>query len=112
MKADYKFSWEDLIHVFIQIVLPFILLEINLIVNDDVVDRTANPWGFYAYRGHFAAVFLPLFKWYIPFSNNLSFAQKFDWEAFSDIGIVASVGFFLLTIRWIKGVINKAIRNG
>lgn len=106
MKADYKFSWEDLIHVFIQIVLPFILLEINLIVNDDVVDRTANPWGFYTYRGHFAAVFLPLFKWYIPFSNNLSFAQKFDWEAFSYIGIVASVGFFLLTIRWIKGVIK------
>lgn len=107
LRSDHSFSWEDFLHVFIQIVLPFILLEINLIVNDVVVDRTANPWGFYAYRGHFAAVFLPLYKWYIPFSNNLSFARKFDWEAFSYIGIIASSSFFVLTIKWIKGVVKS-----
>jgi hypothetical protein len=99
---NYKFQKSDLLHFFIQVVLPLLILQFNLILHDVVTDRTANPWGFYAYRGHFAAVFLPLFKSYVPFLGNLSFAKKFDWEAFCYIGIVASIGFFVLFFQWIN----------
>lgn len=103
---DYRFQKSDLIHLFIQVLLPFFLLQLNLIVNDTVTDRTANPWGFYAYRGHFATVFLPLNKLYVPIAGSLSFAKKFDWEAFCYIGMVASVGFFILIFKWISSFIK------
>jgi hypothetical protein len=103
---NYQFQKSDFIHLFIQVILPVILLQLNLVIHDVVTDRTANPWGFYAYRGHFPAVFLPLFKSYVPFLGNLSFAKKFDWEAFCYIGIVASVGFFVLFFRWILSSIR------
>ncbi len=99
--SDYPFRKSDLLHFAIQVLLPVLILQLNLIINDPVSDRTANPWGFYTFRGHFATVFLPLYKSYIPFSGKLAFGVNYQWEAMCFIGLVASVGFFYLCTKWI-----------
>ncbi len=100
LSKEYHFKRSDLIHCFIQVMLPFLVLQLTLILNDSATDRTANPWGFYDFRGRFIAVFLPLFKSYVPFLNDWGFAKRVTWEAFSYIGLVASAGFFVLVRRW------------
>lgn len=106
-QKDYQFRKTDLIHLLIQVILPVVILELNLVLNDVVTDRTANPWGFYQYRGQFPAVFLPLFKSYVPFLENLSFAKKIEWEAFCYVGLVASVGFFIIFFKWLFSLIKN-----
>jgi len=101
ISKEYHFKKTDLIHCFIQVALPFLVLQLTLVLNDSAVDRTANPWGFYDFRGRFIAVFLPLFKGYVPFLNDWGFAKRVTWEAFSYIGLVASSGFFVLIGRWL-----------
>lgn len=106
-RGNYQFKGTDLVHLFIQVILPLVILKSNLMLNDIVTDRTANPWGFYQYRGQFPAVFLPLFKSYVPFLENLSFAKKIEWEAFCYVGIVASIGFFILFFKWLFSYIKQ-----
>ncbi|MBN2262517.1 MAG: hypothetical protein JW735_06370, partial [Prolixibacteraceae bacterium] len=96
----------------VQVFLPLILLQLNLIFNDSITDRTSNPWGFYAFKGHPAGVFLPLFKSYFPFFNKLGFANRVPWEAFSYIGIVASAVFFIMSYQWIsESIKQKAVQS-
>ena len=112
LQKEFPFKKLDLLHLFIQVFLPLILLQLNLIINDNITDRTSNPWGFYAFKGHPAGVFLPLFKSYFPFFNKLGFAHRVPWEAFSYIGIVASVVFFIMSYQWIsKSIKHKAVQS-
>lgn len=102
-RSIYRVDW---LHILIQVALPVLVLQLMLKLNDPVVDRTANPWGFYEFRGHFAAVFLPLFKSYFPLFNEWNFAKRFSWESFIFIGIVGSAGFFTLVFIWLKKTIR------
>lgn len=112
LSARYKFQKTDLFHFFVQVLLPVAVLQAGLIMHDSVIDRTSNPWGFYDFRGHFISVFLPLFKSYLPVFNNWGFAKRVPWEAFSYIGLVASVGFFVMIGRWgIKWLKTKKIHS-
>lgn len=112
LQKEFSFKRSDLLHLFVQVFVPLLLLQLNLIINDNIIDRTSNPWGFYAFKGHPAGVFLPLFKSYFPFFNKMGFANNVPWEAFSYIGIVASAGFLIISYNWIsKSIKQKAIQS-
>ncbi|MBN1767771.1 MAG: hypothetical protein JXR50_05765 [Prolixibacteraceae bacterium] len=109
---DKPFQKSDLLHLLIQVIVPLLILQLNLLLNDSISDRTSSPWGFYSFHGRFAGVFLPLFKSYFPFFNEMSFAKKVPWEAFSYIGLVSSTGFFILSYQWLsKSIKQKKIQS-
>ncbi|MDX9880881.1 MAG: hypothetical protein RBS73_02370 [Prolixibacteraceae bacterium] len=99
---DYR--W--LLHVFIQMILPFLVIQLLVNLTDPVNDRTTHPWGFFTYRANPATVFLPLHKSYAEFLSSVKAFQNFDWEAYAFIGMVALVGMV-----WGIGQMVKRVRN-
>jgi hypothetical protein len=108
-KKDKLKSAAPYLHIFIQLLIPFILIQLLMGQYDTVGDRTGFPWGFYSYRAYPGSVLLPINKWYIPFISKLGFTSKYSWEALSYTGIIASVGFFAIII--LKLFKNKSKRS-
>lgn len=96
---DYK--W--MLHVFIQLIIPLILVQILTGFNDTVTDRTTHPWGLFVYRANPATIFLPIQKPYADILRYIGIKQDYEWEAFAYIGLVALIGF-------IAGVYHMFIR--
>jgi hypothetical protein len=95
----------DFVHLALQIIVPFVLLQ--LIMVDNIPDRTMHPWGFYEYRAFPATVFLPLHKWYAPFLDKLSFVRNYDWESYAYIGAVAAIGLWFVLAVWCRQHFSK-----
>ncbi|MFC1732135.1 hypothetical protein ACFL6I_17655, partial [candidate division KSB1 bacterium] len=86
-------------HIFVQVAIPYLILNIILVLTDHVIDRTAYPWGFLVYKSDWEGIFLRNaqlnWEW---FRDQIHFSQV-EWEGYSYIGIVAKVMFlFIFTI--------------
>jgi len=100
---DYR--W--LLHVFIQLILPLILVQTLSGFNDTVTDRTTHPWGLFAYKAHPASVFLPIQKPYADILKFIGIPQNYEWEAYAYIGLVALIGFIAGIYRMIIRIKRK-----
>lgn len=109
-RFNKKDIWVIAAHFTIQMILPFILLQWLML--DQQTDRTMHPYGFFAYRAYPGSVFLPVNKWYAPFMSKFPFIRNYEWESIAYIGIVASVGFWLLFGKWIVNLFQKLKRKG
>ncbi|HNW51103.1 MAG TPA: hypothetical protein PKH79_08480 [Prolixibacteraceae bacterium] len=97
-------------HFAIQIIVPFLLLQFLML--DDQTDRTLHPYGFFAYRGYPGSVFLPVNKWYMPFIMKLHFVHHYEWEALAYVGMVASIGFWMLFGRYLTNLFRRVNGGG
>lgn len=95
------YNW--ILHIFIQLIVPLILVQILSGFNDTVTDRTTHPWGLFAYKAHPASVFLPIQKPYADILKLIGIPQNYEWEAYAYIGLVALIGF-------IAGIYQMIIR--
>ncbi|MBI9037311.1 MAG: hypothetical protein JEY97_04190 [Bacteroidales bacterium] len=85
-----------IINVFIQILIPVIIINAIMYFNDWATNRTSFPWGFLYYRAYPESVFLPIAKPYGRFLHKLSTFNYINWEGFAYIGFVAAIGFFIV----------------
>jgi len=83
-------------HIFLQLVLPFLLLQIIFLFIDNVSDRTSSPWGYLYYRAYPESIFLPVGKPYGKFLDRIMSFKHIDWEGYAYIGLVAVIGFFFI----------------
>ena len=102
-----EYKW--MLHVFIQLIIPLILVQILSGFNDTVTDRTTHPWGLFAYRAHPASVFLPIQKPYAEILKTIGMKQDYEWEAFAFIGLVALIGFIAGIVQMVKRIRQKQI---
>lgn len=100
---DYRWA----VHLFIQLILPLILVQLIVGHNDTITDRTTHPWGFLNYRANPASVLLPLHKPYAQFLMNIETFRTFDWEAFAFVGLVALIGFISGIFKMIGRIRHK-----
>lgn len=100
-----QYKW--VLHVFIQLIIPLILVDILTGFNDTVTDRTTHPWGLFVYRAYFETVFLPLGKPYAGILHTLKVKQNFEWEAYNYIGLVALLGIAVGIIYTITGIFKR-----
>ncbi|MBC8004030.1 MAG: hypothetical protein H7X84_01040 [Verrucomicrobia bacterium] len=100
---DYR--W--VLHLFVQLIIPLILVQILTGFNDTVTDRTSHPWGLMTYRAHFATVFLPLGRPYAAILQAIGLKQDYEWEAFAFIGFVALIGFIAGVYQMIVRITKK-----
>lgn len=105
-----KIRLVDGLHFVLQLLLPLLVIQLIMGAHDNIADRTAHPWGFYAYRAYPGSVLLPVHKWYVPYLSDLGLVRKYSWEALSYVGLVASAGFFVLFGRWIYRVTRSKNR--
>lgn len=100
---DYKWA----LHLFIQLIIPLILVQLLSGFNDTVTDRTSHPWGLFIYRAYAETVLLPLGKPYAtPLLKAFKVKQDFEWEAFAFIGLVALLSIVAGIYQMIERIIN------
>ncbi|HET6556474.1 MAG TPA: hypothetical protein VFG54_04110 [Prolixibacteraceae bacterium] len=99
-----EYKW--VLHVFIQLIIPLILVQILTGFNDTVTDRTTHPWGLFVFRAYFESVFLPLGRPYAGILQTLKVKQDFEWEAYAFIGLVALIGIAVGIIYTIIGIVK------
>jgi hypothetical protein len=91
-----KYMW--VVHLFIQIILPFLILQ-AFYISDHVTDRPSYPWGFLYYRAYPQSIFLPFNKPYGQFLHHIINTNFIDWEGFAFVGTMAATGMIIFLIR-------------
>ncbi len=91
-----KYMW--MVHFFIQIILPFLILQ-AFYISDHVTDRPSYPWGFLYYRAWPQSIFLPLGKPYGQFIHQIINTRFIDWEGYAFVGTMAATGMVIFLIR-------------
>lgn len=94
-------------HLFLQLILPLILVQIISGYSNTVTDRTTHPWGLFAYRAYPATIFLPLHKPYAVFLKSIGLKHEYEWESFAFIGSVALSGFCAGVFHMVKRIKAK-----
>ena len=95
------------IHLFLQLILPLILVQIISGYSNTITDRTTHPWGLFTYRAYPATIFLPLHKPYAVFLKIIGLKHDYEWESFAFIGSVAFFGVCAGIYQMIKRVKEK-----
>lgn len=96
-----------IIHLFVQLILPLILVQLIVGFNDTITDRTTHPWGFYNYRANPASVLLPIGKPYARFLSNFEIFRNVEWEALAYVGFISLIGF----ISGIVSLVRRAAKK-
>ncbi len=105
-KNEYK-KWYNWLQIFVQLILPFLILQLIIKYHDNVIDRTTYPWGFWAFRSELAPIFLPLTEPYFQFLKAKLHLPSFQWETYAFIGMVALVGVLIGIYKFINRIIKK-----
>lgn len=87
------------LHLFIQLLLPFVLIQVYVHFTDPVADRPKVPFGFMFYRAYPESVFLPLQTPYFPKLGNLLQMRHVQWEGYAYAGLAATL-FFMGTFGY------------
>lgn len=110
-KNWFRESWiarrNALLHWFLQIGVPFILLEILMISTDPMTDRTSHPYGFLTYLAHPVSVLLPSGAPYSFVPKYIRVFNHLDWEAYAFIGIAALSGFLIGLVVSLKKLVTR-----
>ena len=102
-----NYQWA--IHIFIQLILPLILVQLIVGANNTITDRTTHPWGFFTYRANPATIFLPIHKPYANIMRQIGMKYDYEWEAFAFIGMVALIGFIAGVYRMVIRIRQKQL---
>ena len=101
------FWYRDAIHIFLQFIFPVLVLQFLTMVNDDVTDRTAWPFGLYSYLAHPVGIFLPDKRPWLFVSEHITVFRHISWESLAYIGTPALFGF-LAGLAW---MVRRVIRR-
>ncbi|MFZ5429321.1 MAG: hypothetical protein ACOZDD_03735 [Bacteroidota bacterium] len=100
------FWYRDAIHIFLQFVLPVLVLQLTALLNDDVTDRAMWPYGDESLLAGPAGVFLPSGLW--PFLSGIfPVFGKFNQETMAWTGLVAWAGLIAGIVRIVGQIKNR-----
>jgi hypothetical protein len=107
LKESWSARRNAFLHWFLQIGVPFILLEILMISTDQMTDRTTHPYGFLTYLAHPVSVLLPSGAPYSFVPKYIRVFNHLDWEAYAFIGIAALSGFLIGVVLFLKKLVTR-----
>lgn len=97
-------------HLFLQIILPFILFNVILSLTNHATDRTHYPWGFFVYVSSWAGVLFPFGKPYQNIARILCKPDSPEWEGLVYIGAVAVCLLFIMAIILLKKILTLKLK--
>jgi hypothetical protein len=94
-------KWKlTVIHIFLQFILPLLVINIWLWLTDNVTDRTSSPFGFFSYKSRWEGVFIPDYLQDTQFVKSFFDAKEISWEGWAFVGHVATFVFLALFTIW------------
>ncbi len=94
-------------HFFIQIVLPFLCIQVIMLLIDDVHDRTAMPFGYLEYTSNLTGVFFPTGRFYTPLFTEFIKPEFPEWEGFAYIGIIGLITLLCILLTPLKRLVFR-----
>jgi hypothetical protein len=88
---------QSCIHIGVQWLLPFLIINFFIGLSSDVTDRTAIPFGFMAYRSGWSGLLFPYGMWYSSWFQFLKPKADIEWEGMAYLGGSAIIFVLLLT---------------
>jgi hypothetical protein len=77
------------------------------LLNDPVTDRTAFPYGFWAYIGHPVGIFFPSGEPYAFVPKIITVFKHVSWESLAFIGVASLGGFSIGLFIFFKKIFSK-----
>jgi hypothetical protein len=106
--GKFKFAAK---HFFIQLALPFLLVQLIMVLIDDVNDRTGFPYGYLEYTSNLAGVFFPPGRFYSPLFEKITLPKFPEWEGVAYVGIIGVITFIAFLIVPIKRLFSKQYKQ-
>lgn len=103
-------SYKNINHyffIFIQAVLPLIIINFILKSIDNHVERPIYPWGIFSNHARFGTVFIPSMPPFSPWFQLIGATRNQIWEGWAYIGITGGI----VTIYTLYKLIKKAFIN-
>lgn len=99
---------EHLLHFFVQIILPLLIVQIWLKLTDDITDRPATPTGFLVHRAYWEGIFLPYNHSLGNFIHeHITNIRPLNFENKSYVGIVGTLFMLSLIFAFFKNIIGR-----
>ncbi len=83
-------------HIAVQLVVPFLVLQLCIYASSDVTDRTGIPWGFLVFRSGIGSYLFPYGLWYVSLVDFLEPRFKVEWEGQCYVGGTAILLFVVI----------------
>lgn len=99
-------------HFSIQLIIPFVVLQLMVFFTNTVTDRTAVPFGFLLYKSNWWGVFFPFGRYYAyaPLNWGLEPAEV-NAEGFSYVGIIGVFVTAIMILKLVRDILNFQIRK-
>ena len=111
LKKDFPAKKSLLVvHFLIQIIFPYILLQLLLQFSNSAPDRTSFPWGFIEYRANTSSVFYPSGQWYETWASTFITPIHYDWEGESFVGLTGILATITMIVLFIRNLFRKKIQ--
>jgi hypothetical protein len=91
-RRESTFWYRDLLHLFLQFILPVLIVQFFTLFHEEVTDRTAWPYGLFEYLAHPVGVFLPDKSPWLFIPRNITVFRHISWESLAYIGTPALLG--------------------
>ena len=103
-----------LLHFAIQIIGPYLCIQLLLFFSNSAIDRTSFPWGFLVYKANSSSILFPSGQWYEGLVRSFITPENYEWEGKAYIGLIGIITFFYLLALPIKKLIlrKKIILTG
>ena len=107
LKGDYRKWWFAFSHITIQLIIPFVIIQLQYYLYDGITDRTSYPWGILFYRAYPESVLLPACKPYGRFIRSFMTFNHVDWEGWAYVGLVGAVTSLILLGKIIQSLFQR-----
>lgn len=95
-------------HFTLQIIIPFLLIQLLVKAIDPVTDRTSSPWGFFAYMSLPETILYPFGLWYETpqLRQWVNPSLDFEWEGVAYVGIIGLFAAFSGIVLFFRSLIQ------
>jgi hypothetical protein len=98
-------------HLMLQMILPYMLIQLPLWMYDHITDRTVSPWGYLFYVSSWEGVLLPIHKPLGDFIEKFIHIRNVEWEGIAFVGITSTIVFMLLLFHFFKNIFSGRIKE-
>lgn len=106
-RASFKFT---LLHGFLQVLLPFIIVQLLSAWGNTASDRTSYPWGYLEFKSNLSGIFFHEHRFYSILLKPF-FSKAQSWEGIAFVGLIGILCSLLIVSVFVSKLVRMRWRN-